>query len=237
MTPARRLVALALIGSVLAVTGACSDDDTSSASKDRATTTTTTTTIAESGDAGDAAASADPAATQSSDSEGTTADVWSAPGEPSPLQLGTGRPEPEYPAGQDGTVTTLADGSVDLVIQQVDESSDQVLANVVVLVVGDDATARAQADGKLRPDEELPGNYYVSDANPKLRGVGLAEDVVLAGESKEQKVDEVSGRAAVSAALIARLAEAPGIPYRAKVSGGAIVELIVPNVDDVTIPG
>lgn len=222
---------------IFAITPSCTNDQgrdasggatTSSNSADALSTTT--------GVAG--TASPDPTGGADLPADGQTpagvADIWTAPGEASPLMLGTGAAEPEYPAGKDGTVAELADGKVDLLVVQVDEESHQILVNVVVLVTGSGAKAEATADGVLRPGEELTGNYYVRDLNPKLRGVGLANNVELRGE-KGTAVETSTGIADVSAALIGRLSTAPGIPYRATVSGGRVSRLVVPAVDDPTL--
>ena len=244
--PSRPLGAVvALAVALLVAATACNDDD-SSARSERATTTAGAATASgssadgtatpASGSDGSTTTTLDTSTGTGTDTDGATADAWTAPGEPSPLELGTGVAEPEYPAGNDGTVAEVADGELDLLVLQVDEAGGQVLVDVVELFVGDDAKAAATADGKLRPDETLAGNYYVRDPNPKLRGVALDNDVVLRGE-KGTGIATATGIARVSTALIDRLGAAPGIPFLATVKAGKVTELVVPAVKDPTIPG
>ena len=244
--PSRPLGAVvALAVALLVAATACNDDD-SSARSERATTTAGAATASgssadgtattASGSDGSTTTTLDTSTGTGTDTDGATADAWSAPGEPSPLELGTGVAEPEYPAGKDGTVAEVADGELDLLVLQVDEAGGQVLVDVVELFVGDDAKAAATADGKLRPDETLAGNYYVRNPNPKLRGVALDKDVVLRGE-KGTGIATATGIARVSTALIDRLGAAPGIPFLATVKAGKVTELVVPAVKDPTIPG
>ena len=244
--PSRPLGAVvALAVALLVAATACNDDD-SSARSERATTTAGAATASgssadgtattASGSDGSTTTTLDTSTGTGTDTDGATADAWTAPGEPSPLELGTGVAEPEYPAGKDGTVVEVADGELDLLVLQVDEAGGQVLVDVVELFVGDDAKAAATADGKLRPDETLAGNYYVRDPNPKLRGVALDKDVVLRGE-KGTGIATATGIARVSTALIDRLGAAPGIPFLATVKAGKVTELVVPAVKDPTIPG
>lgn len=244
--PSRPLGAVvALAVAVLVAATACNDDD-SSARSERTTTTAGAATASgssadgtatpASGSDGSTTTTLDTSTGTGTDTDGATADAWTAPGEPSPLELGTGVAEPEYPAGNDGTVAEVADGELDLLVLQVDEAGGQVLVDVVELFVGDDAKATATADGKLRPDETLAGNYYVRDPNPKLRGVALDKDVVLRGE-KGTGIATATGIARVSTALIDRLGAAPGIPFLATVKAGKVTELVVPAVKDPTIPG
>lgn len=242
--PSRPLGAVvALAVAVLVAATACNDDD-SSARSERTTTTAGAasgssadgTATPASGSDGSTTTTLDTSTGTGTDTDGATADAWTAPGEPSPLELGTGVAEPEYPAGNDGTVAEVADGELDLLVLQVDEAGGQVLVDVVELFVGDDAKAAATADGKLRPDETLAGNYYVRDPNPKLRGVALDKDVVLRGE-KGTGIATATGIARVSTALIDRLGAAPGIPFLATVKAGKVTELVVPAVKDPTIPG
>jgi len=244
--PSRPLGAVvALAVALLVAATACNDDD-SSARSERATTTAGAATASgssadgtattASGSDGSPTTTLDTSTGTGTDTDGATADAWTAPGEPSPLELGTGVAEPEYPAGNDGTVAEVADGELDLLVLQVDEAGGQVLVDVVELFVGDDAKAAATADGKLRPDETLAGNYYVRDPNPKLRGVALDKDVVLRGE-KGTGIATATGIARVSTALIDRLGAAPGIPFLATVKAGKVTELVVPAVKDPTIPG
>lgn len=244
--PSRPLGAVvALAVALLVAATACNDDD-SSARSERATTTAGAATASgssadgtattASGSDGSTTTTLDTSTGTGTDTDGATADAWTAPGEPSPLELGTGVAEPEYPAGNDGTVAEVADGELDLLVLQVDEAGGQVLVDVVELFVGDDAKAAATADGKLRPDETLAGNYYVRDPNPKLRGVALDKDVVLRGE-KGTDIATATGIARVSTALIDRLGAAPGIPFLATVKAGKVTELVVPAVKDPTIPG
>ncbi|HQF92750.1 MAG TPA: hypothetical protein PLS46_01230 [Microthrixaceae bacterium] len=244
--PSRPLGAVvALAVAVLVAATACNDDD-SSARSERTTTTAGAATASgssadgtatpASGSDGSTTTTLDTSTGTGTDTDGATADAWTAPGEPSPLELGTGVAEPEYPAGNDGTVAEVADGELDLLVLQVDEAGGQVLVDVVELFVGDDAKAAATADGKLRPDETLAGNYYVRDPNPKLRGVALDKDVVLRGE-KGTGIATATGIARVSTALIDRLGAAPGIPFLATVKAGKVTELVVPAVKDPTIPG
>lgn len=239
--PRGAVVALAV--ALLVAATACSDDDSSARSGRTTTTAAAATTTGAPADSTSTPASGSDGSTTikpdtdtGTDADGATADAWSAPGEPSPLELGTGVAEPEYPAGKDGTVAEVADGEYDVLVLQVDEAGGQVLVDVVELFVGDDAKAAATADGKLRPDETLTGNYYVRDPNPKLRGVALDRDVVLRGE-KGADVATATGITKVSSALIDRLGAAPGIPYRATVTAGKVTELVVPTVKDPTIPG
>lgn len=242
--PSRPLGAVvALAVAVLVAATACNDDD-SSARSERTTTTAGAasgssadgTATPASGSDGSTTTTLDTSTGTGTDTDGATADAWTAPGEPSPLELGTGVAEPEYPAGNDGTVAEVANGELDLLVLQVDEAGGQVLVDVVELFVGDDAKAAATADGKLRPDETLAGNYYVRDPNPKLRGVALDKDVVLRGE-KGTGIATATGIARVSTALIDRLGAAPGIPFLATVKAGKVTELVVPAVKDPTIPG
>ena len=244
--PSRPLGAVvALAVALLVAATACNDDD-SSARSERATTTAGAATASgssadgtatpASGSDGSTTTTLDTSTGTGTDTDGATADAWTAPGEPSPLELGTGVAEPEYPAGNDGTVAEVADGELDLLVLQVDEAGGQVLVDVVELFVGDDAKAAATADGKLRPDETLAGNYYVRNPNPKLRGVALDKDVVLRGE-KGTGIATATGIARVSTALIDRLGAAPGIPFLATVKAGKVTELVVPAVKDPTIPG
>lgn len=244
--PSRPLGAVvALAVALLVAATACNDDD-SSARSERATTTAGAATASgssadgtattASGSDGSTTTTLDTSTGTGTDTDGATADAWSAPGEPSPLELGTGVAEPEYPAGNDGTVAEVADGELDLLVLQVDEAGGQVLVDVVELFVGDDAEAAATADGKLRPDETLAGNYYARNPNPKLRGVALDNDVVLRGE-KGTGIATATGIARVSTALIDRLGAAPGIPFLATVKAGKVTELVVPAVKDPTIPG
>ena len=244
--PSRPLGAVvALAVAVLVAATACNDDD-SSARSERATTTAGAATASgssadgtattASGSDGSTTTTLDTSTGTGTDTDGATADAWTAPGEPSPLELGTGVAEPEYPAGNDGTVAEVANGELDLLVLQVDEAGGQVLVDVVELFVGDDAKAAATADGKLRPDETLAGNYYVRNPNPKLRGVALDKDVVLRGE-KGTGIATATGIARVSTALIDRLGAAPGIPFLATVKAGKVTELVVPAVKDPTIPG
>ncbi|HOT79854.1 MAG TPA: hypothetical protein PKY13_07700 [Microthrixaceae bacterium] len=242
--PSRPLGAVvALAVAVLVAATACNDDD-SSARSERTTTTAGAasgssadgTATPASGSDGSTTTTLDTSTGTGTDTDGATADAWTAPGEPSPLELGTGVAEPEYPAGNDGTVAEVANGELDLLVLQVDEAGGQVLVDVVELFVGDDAKAAATADGKLRPDETLAGNYYVRNPNPKLRGVALDKDVVLRGE-KGTGIATATGIARVSTALIDRLGAAPGIPFLATVKAGKVTELVVPAVKDPTIPG
>ena len=243
--PSRPLGVVVVAVALLVAATACNDDD-SSARSERTTTTAGAATASgssadgtatpASGSDGSTTTTLDTSTGTGTDTDGATADAWSAPGEPSPLELGTGVAEPEYPAGNDGTVAEVADGELDLLVLQVDEAGGQVLVDVVELFVGDDAEAAATADGKLRPDETLAGNYYVRDPNPKLRGVALDKDVVLRGE-KGTGIATATGIARVSTALIDRLGAAPGIPFLATVKAGKVTELVVPAVKDPTIPG
>jgi len=231
--PVTTAVTVLAVAALAALVGGCSDDDASQ--RDRSTTTTAADATSTS-----AAPVADGSTLPLGGDTGTTPslpEAFVAPGEPSPLALGTGAPEPEYPAGGDGTVETLADGDLDLIVQQVDEASGAVLVGVVQLVVGDGAEDAARVDGKLRPDEELTGNYYVRDPNPKLRVVLLADDVRLRGEAADGSIAPTTGRGPVAAALIERLGVAPGIPYRGEIAGGRIVALTVPDVIDPTVVG
>lgn len=243
--PSRPLGVVVVAVALLVAATACNDDD-SSARSERTTTTAGAATASGSsadgtatpapGSDGSTTTTLDTSTGTGTDTDGATADAWTAPGEPSPLELGTGVAEPEYPAGNDGTVAEVADGELDLLVLQVDEAGGQVLVDVVELFVGDDAKAAATADGKLRPDETLAGNYYVRDPNPKLRGVALDKDVVLRGE-KGTGIATATGIARVSTALIDRLGAAPGIPFLATVKAGKVTELVVPAVKDPTIPG
>lgn len=243
--PSRPLGVVVVAVALLVAATACNDDD-SSARSERTTTTAGAATASgssadgtatpASGSDGSTTTTLDTSTGTGTDTDGATADAWTAPGEPSPLELGTGVAEPEYPAGNDGTVAEVADGELDLLVLQVDEAGGQVLVDVVELFVGDDAKAAATADGKLRPDETLAGNYYVRDPNPKLRGVALDKDVELRGE-KGSDVATATGITKVSSALIDRLGAAPGIPYRATVTAGKVTQLVVPTVKDPTIPG
>jgi len=243
--PSRPLGVVVVAVALLVAATACNDDD-SSARSERTTTTAGAATASgssadgtatpASGSDGSTTTTLDTSTGTGTDTDGATADAWTAPGEPSPLELGTGVAEPEYPAGNDGTVAEVADGELDLLVLQVDEAGGQVLVDVVELFVGDDAKAAATADGKLRPDETLAGNYYVRDPNPKLRGVALDKDVVLRGE-KGTGIATATGIARVSTALIDRLGAAPGIPFLATVKAGKVTELVVPAVKDPTIPG
>lgn len=213
-----------------AVTGGCADDDTASKVNSGSTSTevtaeSSTTTSAK--DPGPSTSNASPVATKDQ--------VWSVPGEVSPLDLGAGEPEPEYPAGRDGRVGSLVDGSVDVLVRQVDQPSDQVLVDAVVLIVGAKARPAAIADDRLASDEELVGNYYVRNGNPKLRGATLSRDVVLRAESEAQSFSPVSGVGDVELALIERLGTAPAVPYRARVTDGVITELEIPDVVDPTL--
>lgn len=174
-------------------------------------------------------------ATSTPRSAGAEDDVWTPPGEPSPLELGTGDPEPEYPAGENGTVGTLIDGEVDLLVRQVDQPTHQVLVDAVVLIVGPTARSEAIADGRLAADEELVGNYYTRNPSPKLRGVSLASDVKLRAEKPAQSYAPRNGVAGVEKALIERLSSAPGLAYRARVVDGAITELVIPDIVDPTM--
>lgn len=231
-----RIVATVGVAAIALGVTACSDDSTAAKKPARATTTSrsATTTVA-GGSATTVDGGATPTALGGSDPTTTVAlpKAFTVPGEPSPLQLGTGVPEPEYPAGKDGTDPTVTDGKLDLVVQQVDPNSGALLVNVVQLIIGDEAPKAAAADNQLPPDGQLLGNYYVRDLSPKLRVVSVADDVTLT----EPSLPKVSGRKAVTARLIERRGIAPQLPYQVTVADGKVVALAVPTVVDPTITG
>lgn len=232
----QRLTGAFLTTALVLVAGACTDDTSSSGRAAGPTTTVDAdpTGVAASEPTTTVAAAGGPGSPAADEPSSGPADVWTAaPGEPSPLELGTGAPEPEYPAGADGTVADLADGELDVIVHQVDESG-LVLVDVVVLIVGDDAEAAARADGILRPDERLTGNYYVRNPNPKLRSAVLDDSVEVSGEAGAD-VTAAAGIDDVVEVLTLRVGAAPGVPYRATVRDGRVTALVVPAVDDPTL--
>ncbi len=161
----------------------------------------------------------------------TISPAWDKPGEPSPLQLGTGSKEAEYPAGESGRQAQLVGDKLDVLIRQVDAEHSAVLVDVVQLFVGDQAVPAATADGVLRPDEQLPGNYYIRNTSPKLREAQFAEGVTYTDTQDSIK----TGVEDVSAALIQHMSAKPNICVTIHLTNGLIDAITEPDVVDTTL--
>lgn len=152
-------------------------------------------------------------------------DRWTAPGSESPLSLAVGSPEPEFPAGKDGTVESIPDGRYAVIVRQVDATASRALVDVVELFLDDEAIRQALADGQIGDPEELLTNFYVRNPSPKMRDVAVNSGVSVRGPG---------GGSSAMTTLVDRLSSAPQIPYLIDVKGGRISSIRIPDVVDPT---